>query len=86
MEGAAVRELGLFLEIGELVVELVCFPACLTTNRAHIDIINLDTIECVPGVLVATKHDLTETIETADIEWDQVGRNCRVKVGAHLWS
>lgn len=85
MESAAIGKLGLLLEIGELVIELVCFPACLTANCAHIDIIDLDTIECVPGVLIAAKHDLAEAVEATDIKWDQVGRNCGVKVGAHLW-
>ena len=59
MEGATVCELRLLLEISELVVELICLTACSRPDSAHIDIVDLNSVECVPRVLVAAKHNLT---------------------------
>ncbi len=85
MERAPVRIVGSFLKTGELVIELswrVSLRGGLRACRADVDIVNLDPVECIPGILVAPKHDLAEAEKPARIKSNKVGRNRRV--GTHL--
>jgi hypothetical protein len=85
MERAAVRIVGFFLKSGELVIELVgrvSLRSGLRACRANVNIVDLDPVKGIPGVLVAPKHDLAKTEKPARIKSNKVGRNRRV--GTHL--